>query len=160
MRDDERFSDEAIYEWKTTKTRVPHAIPLPGMANEILDRLKPYPNGQYFKGKNRKKQNDKPPSDNAINQMCGRYAKETGAPIFTPRDLRRTWKTLAGKAGLSKEIRDRLQNHVSGDVSSKHYDRYDYMNEKRAAMDQWCAYLKKLIVEGPIEQAGEQRLAA
>ena len=29
-------------------------------------------------------------------------------PVVTNRDLRRTWKTLAGQAGLSKEIRDRL----------------------------------------------------
>jgi hypothetical protein len=30
----------------------------------------------------------------------------------TNRDLRRTWKTLAGKAGVPKEIRDRIQNHA------------------------------------------------
>ena len=50
------------------------------------------------------------------------------------RDLRRTWKTLAGKAGVSKEIRDRLQNHTLQDVSSKSYDRWNYMPEKRAGM--------------------------
>jgi hypothetical protein len=31
--------------------------------------------------------------------------------------LRRTWKTLAGKAGVPKEIRDRIQNHALQDVS-------------------------------------------
>jgi hypothetical protein len=44
-------------------------------------------------------------------------------PVVTNRDLRRTWKTLAGQAGLSKEIRDRLQNHTLQDVSSKGDDR-------------------------------------
>jgi hypothetical protein len=44
--------------------------------------------------------------------------------------LRRTWKTLAGNAGISKEMRDRLQNHSKGDVSSRHYDRYDYLVER------------------------------
>jgi hypothetical protein len=33
-------------------------------------------------------------------------------PIVTNRDLRRTWKTLAGKAGVPKDIRDRIQNHA------------------------------------------------
>jgi hypothetical protein len=33
-------------------------------------------------------------------------------PYATNRNLRRTFKTLAGKAGVSKEIRDRLQNHA------------------------------------------------
>lgn len=49
--------------------------------------------------------------------------------IFTARDLRRTCKTLMGEAGISKEIRDRIQNHALNDVSSKHYDRYDYLPE-------------------------------
>lgn len=55
-------------------------------------------------------------------------------PFATNRDLRRTWKTLAGKAGIAKEIRDRIQNHSLQDVSSKNYDRWTYMPEKRAAM--------------------------
>lgn len=29
-----------------------------------------------------------------------------------------------------KEIRDRIQNHCKKDISSKHYDRYDYFEEK------------------------------
>jgi hypothetical protein len=52
--------------------------------------------------------------------------------VVTNRDLRRTWKTLAGTTGAPKEIRDRLQNHALHDVSSKSYDRWDYMQEKRA----------------------------
>lgn len=56
---------------------------------------------------------------------------------FTARDLRRTCKTLMGEIGISKEIRDRIQNHALNDVSSKHYDRYDYLNEKRVALTKW-----------------------
>jgi hypothetical protein len=40
-----------------------------------------------------------------------------------------------GQAGVPKEIRDRIQNHTLQDVSSKHYDRWTYMPEKRAAME-------------------------
>jgi hypothetical protein len=42
-----------------------------------------------------------------------------------------------GEAGISKEIRDRIQNHALNDVSSKHYDRYDYLTEKRRALEIW-----------------------
>jgi integrase len=66
-------------------------------------------------------------------------------PVVTNRDLRRTWKTLAGKAGLSKEIRDRLQNHTLQDVSSKSYDRWNYMPEKRAAMKKWNVFVRALL---------------
>lgn len=66
-------------------------------------------------------------------------------PFVTNRDLRRTWKTLAGKAGLSKEIRDRIQNHTLQDVSSKSYDRWTYMPEKRDGMDKWNAFVASLL---------------
>lgn len=66
-------------------------------------------------------------------------------PTVTNRDMRRTWKTLAGKAGLAKEIRDRLQNHTLQDVSSKSYDRYSYIAEKREAMEIWDQFVRGMI---------------
>lgn len=42
-----------------------------------------------------------------------------------------------GEAGISKEIRDRIQNHALNDVSSEHYDRYDYLTEKRRVLEIW-----------------------
>jgi hypothetical protein len=66
----------------------------------------------------------------------------------TNRDLRRTWKTLAGKAGVPKEIRDRLQNHILQDVSSKSYDRWSYMPEKRAGMAKWDEFVTTLLSKG------------
>jgi len=44
-------------------------------------------------------------------------------------------KTIMGRLGVSKEIRDRLQNHALSDVSSRHYDRYDYLVEKKQGLD-------------------------
>ncbi|MEJ1497481.1 MAG: site-specific integrase, partial [Candidatus Sedimenticola sp. (ex Thyasira tokunagai)] len=61
---------------------------------------------------------------------------------WTPKDLRTTFKTRGGEIGLSKEIRDRLQNHAFSDVSSKHYDMWSYLPEKREAVEEWCAQLK------------------
>jgi integrase len=68
-----------------------------------------------------------------------------GFAHFTPKDLRRTFKTLAGAAGISKEMRDRLQNHAEAGVSARHYDRYDYLPERRAAMERWADYLDRVI---------------
>lgn len=70
-----------------------------------------------------------------------RMVRDLQMESWSPRDLRRTCKTWAGYAGLSKEIRDRLQNHALNDVSSKHYDRHLYLNEKRVAMLQWESFL-------------------
>jgi hypothetical protein len=84
-----------------------------------------------------------------------KFLDETpGFASFTARDLRRTWKTLAGDAGIPKELRDRLQNHArGGDVSSRQDDRYDYLPERRAAMAKWAAYMD-LVIAGTVDQLG------
>ena len=74
-------------------------------------------------------------------------------PHATNRDLRRTFKTLAGKAGIPKEIRDRLQNHALQDVSSKHYDRWNYMVEKRAGMAKWDKFVRAMLAKKRVKAA-------
>ncbi len=64
---------------------------------------------------------------------------------FVPRDIRRTVKTLMGKAGIAKELRDRIQNHALQDVSSKHYDRYDYLKEKRQGLKVWNDFMDLVL---------------
>jgi integrase len=76
-------------------------------------------------------------------------------PVVTNRDLRRTWKTLAGQAGISKEIRDRIQNHTLQDVSSKSYDRWNYMPEKRAAMKKWNSFVKAMLTRKRSKSRGQ-----
>ncbi len=46
-----------------------------------------------------------------------------------------------GVAGISKELRDRIQGHAFSDVSSKHYDRYDYLKEKSQGLEDWATWL-------------------
>jgi hypothetical protein len=84
-------------------------------------------------------------SANTLYSFMWRQRDRGVIPYVTNRDLRRTWKTLAGKAGLSKEIRDRIQNHALQDVSSKSYDRWTYMPEKRAGMKQWNTFVAVLL---------------
>ena len=67
---------------------------------------------------------------------------------------RRTFKTLAGKAGVSKEIRDRLQNHALQDVSSKNYDHWHYMPEKRAGMAKWDKFVRAMLASKRDEDGG------
>ncbi len=90
----------------------------------------------------------------AMRHLVDDFLEVHPIPKFNARDLRRTWKTLAGDAGIPKDMRDRLQNHAQGsDVSSRHYDRYDYLPERRAAMARWAAYLD-LVIEGKVDQIG------
>ena len=73
-----------------------------------------------------------------------KYCATKNIQPFTPRDIRRTFKTLAGAMGISSEMRDRLQNHKIPGVSSKHYDRYDYWREKQNIILMWEEKLNSL----------------
>jgi len=79
----------------------------------------------------------------AIRRFCD--DKEYKGEAYTARDLRRTVKTHMGWLRVSKEDRDRLQGHAMSDVSSKHYDRYDYLAEKREAIEIWEEFMKRVI---------------
>jgi integrase len=95
----------------------------------------------------------KPVSAATLYSFMWRQRDRGVIPVVTNRDLRRTWKTLAGKAGVSKEIRDRLQNHTLQDVSSKSYDRWNYMPEKRAGMAKWDKFVTALLSKKPVRTA-------
>lgn len=68
-----------------------------------------------------------------------------GIAAFQPRDLRRTWKSRAGDAGIDRFTRDLIQQHARTDTGSKHYDRYDYLPQMREAMGKWEAWLAKAL---------------
>ncbi|MFK3970172.1 tyrosine-type recombinase/integrase [Pseudomonas sp. NPDC087358] len=82
----------------------------------------------------------------AVTKLYGRHVDKFSEP-FTLRDIRRTCKTLMGVAGLSKELRDRIQGHAFGDVSSKHYDRHDYFKEKQEGLLRWSVWLHRNVVD-------------
>lgn len=135
-------SEQMLF-WEKTKNGRPHSLPLPALAARIVGGLHANAHGRFFPHLIRPVE---PATPSAVEYLIKLFLKEhPGIPHFTPRDLRRTWKTLSGKAGLSKEIRDRLQNHALGDVGSKHYDRYDYLPERRAAMLRWNAFAESMI---------------
>jgi integrase len=133
---------ERILDWSKTKNTKPHAIPIPSIAAELLESINTDEYGWFFPSA---EDPSKPVSHGTLYSFLWRQRERGVIPYVTNRDLRRTWKTLAGKAGVSKEIRDRLQNHTLQDISSKSYDRWTYMPEKRAAMRKWDKFVTELL---------------
>ena len=76
------------------------------------------------------------------------FVQASGMPSFSPRDIRRTFKTIAGSMGIPLEMRNRLQGHALNDVGSQFYDRYDYLKEKRVAIGIWCNGLAEIVAGG------------
>lgn len=118
-----------------SKTGDYHVIPLSDTATSILEVMeKRYPESDFLF-----------PADTADGHLLSaeygkqlrKFCQREPFNKFTPRDIRRTFKTLAGDMGISTEMRDRLQNHKRPGVSAKHYDRYDYLKEKREIIEEW-----------------------
>lgn len=135
-----------VIEWEWTKIGNDHVIPLPSQGWEILNGLTPNEHGLYFPSVERPSESVSP---SMLSEIRRKFISRTGAAEFESRDIRRTWKTLAGFAKLTKEDRDRIQNHRSGDVSSKHYDRYDYLDEKKEAMKRWSEWFRMNVESEP-----------
>lgn len=128
------------------KTSEPHIIPLTALHLELLDAIKAVTQHGVYLFPARGGQAPRR-YDSLTNAVRG-FIESSGMTSFSPRDSRRTFKTIAGSLGISLELRNRLQGHAMTDVGSVHYDRYDYLTEKRMAMQAWVAGLSE-IIEGP-----------
>lgn len=73
-----------------------------------------------------------------------KIADTMGSTPFDLRDIRRTCETMLAELGISRDIRSQLLSHGISGVQAVHYDRYDYMKEKRASLVKWERYLKRI----------------
>ncbi|HCH0356860.1 MULTISPECIES: tyrosine-type recombinase/integrase [Vibrio] len=136
-----------------SKNKRPHIIPLTDSALVVLQKQQ-FNNESAFIFPHRFNTGEHIRLD-SLSQGTARYRESTPEiKPFTPRDLRRTCKTLMGELGISKDIRDRLQNHALNDVSSKHYDRYEYLPEKRRALEVWEQKLSLQTVDNVLAFKG------
>ena len=114
-------------------------MPLAPLALEIVRELMPVAPGTYSAAMKRiagRLSGDEPSHKTWINEPP------------TPHDLRRTFRTRLPQLGIPADIRDRLMNHIPTDVGTKHYDRYQYLDEKRAALMAWDASLSAILSGG------------
>jgi len=82
-------------------------------------------------------------------------AKERGAAVEIPRwtfhDLRRTCATGMARLGIAVRVTEAVLNHVSGTGGGivGVYQRHDYADEKRAALDAWARRVLALVEGKP-----------
>ncbi len=125
-----------------------HALPVPVIAKAIVKRLvdvNPGRAGLFSSDGERPMNRDTLTA--AVIDIAKTLVEENKAQPFSMRDLRRTCETMLAAMGISKDIRAQLQSHGLGGVQDLHYDRHDYMDEKRTALAAWNARLTE-IVEG------------
>ena len=139
------------------KAKRSHVVPLHPMAIKLIAlQMSIHKSPLLFPGRDVSKSM----LPNSLSRAVLRFCDREKLRKFTPRDIRRTWKTRAGEIGISKSDRDHIQAHAIGsDVSSKHYDRYDYQAEKTAAMNAWCDYLQALVCGSNVAPIGHKTTA-
>ena len=141
-----------------TKNRRDHLVPLSPLARDIVlelmgltreEHLLPT-RGRHRSGPLRAKQLWQRMDDWASSLPDDDDAARTWkADAPSPHDLRRSTETRLAALRIPKEIRDRVLNHVSGDVGSKHYNLHDYAEEKREALTRWASVIRSLVTGTP-----------
>lgn len=86
----------------------------------------------------------RPITPDPITRALRKNLKVLGLENVRPHDFRRTVDTKLGELGFSRFIRDRVLGHVDPSVGGRHYDRYDYLPEKRAALEAWGNVLAEI----------------
>jgi integrase len=77
---------------------------------------------------------------------CQDRFQKQGIQPFTLHDLRRTCRTGLARLKIEPQIAERVLNHVQERIPGT-YDRHDYLDEKRDALEKWAAHLEKLREE-------------
>lgn len=106
---------------------------------------------------------EKPLHDTSISSVIGQIAKTATCrdDIFRPSDIRRTVETRLQALGVSREVRAQLLSHGrSSGVQARHYERYDYIREKRGALQLWESYLDAVVHRGRPGRARDPRAAS
>lgn len=78
-----------------------------------------------------------------VRQISREYEQQGGEP-YCWRDLRRTCETMLAKMGISKDLRAQIQSHGLSGVQDRHYDKHQYIEEKRVALEAWNERLDEL----------------
>ena len=154
----QRRSELGLAEWKEfdfdaktwripdehAKNRRGHIVPLTDWGVEELQALKAIAGSSKFVLPSSRR--DKAANPKLITRSVARSLtrfQKIGIGAFKPHDLRRTGRTELARLGVSKHIAERVLNH-SKDVIEGTYDLYEYLDEKRVALNAWAQRLAKL----------------
>lgn len=123
-----------------TKNGRIHLVPVGDLFLEALETILPE-EGLLFPGRDK----DKPYNGGGKQKWL--MDKDLGLAHFTLHDLRRTFATKLAELGVAPYVVERLLNHSSGTISgvAAIYNRFEYRDEMRAAIEAWEKRLRVII---------------
>jgi len=119
------------------KRRREHVVPLSTAAQGLLKVLKPRAGSSVyvFPADHRA---DRPISENAVLALLYRMGLKGK---MTGHGLRSIGSTWANEAGYPPDVIERQLAHVPGDAVRAIYNRAQYMDQRRAMLEAWAAWL-------------------
>ena len=139
-----------------SKSGVGLIIPLPDLATSWLEELKTRATGSdyVFPARRASKQPHMGPDtlNRGISKLFGIDTGNRQKPpnlmgdleYFAVHDLRRTFRSLAASLKIPSHIAERCLNHKLKGVEGI-YDRYDYLDERREALEKVAAALRPIL---------------
>ncbi len=133
---------------KVKKDR-PHAVPLTKTALATLAGLTRYPGNDFVFTTNtsstRRPDDGARPSSN-FNKTKQELDRVSGTSGWTIHDLRRTVRSKLAEMGVPEVVARKVLNHETGKVD-RIYNRYEYLPEKRKALEKWEKNLLSLTTK-------------
>lgn len=130
---------------KTKTKKYKHVVPLSAQAMAILKPRADNGSKYVF------------PSDQCtgptryVHKARGKLQKETGITDWTSHDLRRTAKTIMSRVGVAPYISERVLGHLPPKMEQT-YDRYQYLAEKRRALNKLGDEIDRIVGKGQDEK--------
>ena len=126
---------------KRTKNGLAHDVPLSASALAIITGLRRLPDADLVFTIKRQ-------PVTGFSRMKERLDAASGVTDWTLHDLRRTVASGLQRLGVRLEVTEAVLNHKSGSMAGivGVYQRHDYAEEKRDALQRWADYVEGLVV--------------
>lgn len=150
MTDAELHGDEWHLPADRTKNKRAHMVPITGAVRDALDAIERIdgPAGLYHTTNGRTPLSGFNKGRTYLaDRMVQIASDEAGKPVeiahWTFHDLRRTAATTMARLGIPVRVTEAVLNHVSGTGGgiAGVYQRHDYADEKRRALEAWAQFL-------------------
>lgn len=130
-----------------TKTGIPHTVPIGTPARAVVESIRPY-TGKCKVLFPQRNASITPLDYTSISNAIRKLRIEHDMTAWTPKQLRRTAKTVMSDAGMELYKLDYWQNHNQRTtVSQRHYLRATHLNEKVEVMNLWDKLLGGALAE-------------
>jgi len=125
-----------------------HVTPLGGTAMHLIGELQQYTGGispLLFPRRNNDMLCDQPICFTSLTRAVSRFCKNTGMKKWTPRDLRRSFRTILVDEDVEDYLLNRYFNHGMSDVGNDHYNRSKMIKSRKKVLRTWENVLASIV---------------